>query len=347
MRTFRIGGLFVFAGLAAAGVCLLLRAPELTRLREPLPAPLAEPPAHGGEQAAAKPAAGEVARLGGNGQARSPEAVGSLAGAMSRSGESLVAVHWTPVYVSANPIDRNVFLETIKPDSVAASLLLADRVGCSAEICGIGCGFGLVPKAAIAWVERDPRIGRRAVVEGRIAARQGYLEHFLSIFEAGKDHESIVSASFDAQSLHVALLALGLKPGRPAQFFNEDRVEDFKPATGDPVAVQVEYLRDGQWVRHPAQEWVASAETKKPMTADWVFAGSFFGEYEGDDGKPVKFFAANSGRVICLTNFGSALLDVPFRSLDASPEEGLDFIANADKIPPRGTRVRVVLEPKK
>ena len=345
MQAFKIGGMVLLAGLLAMGAYfLLLREPNVSEAPEALPLPPSEegPPKSGPR--------GEMSRLPAQ-ESGAPQP----STAPNREplpplpppAENLVAVQWTPVYVSPNPIDRSVFLETIKPDTVAASLLLADRAACIPELCGFGCGVGLIPKHAVAWQERDPSIPRRVIVEGRIAARKGYLEHFLSIFEAGKDHESIVSASFDAQSLHVGLLALGLKPGKPAQFFNEKREEAYKPATGDRVRVDVEYLRDGRWVRQAAQEWVVHSETKKPLEADWVFAGSYFGEYEGDDGKPMKYYAANGGRVICLTNFGSALLDIPVRSADGNPEEGLEFVANTDVIPPRGTPVRIILEPKK
>src|SRR5438046_845942 len=75
-----------------------------------------------------------------------------------------VAVQWTPLYVSANPIDRNVFLETVKSDAEAAALILADRVACLGEQIGPGSGFGMIPKQAVAWADRDPAIPRRVIV---------------------------------------------------------------------------------------------------------------------------------------------------------------------------------------
>lgn len=264
------------------------------------------------------------------------------------AGPDLVAVRWTPLYVSDRPLDRNVFLETVMPDSAAAGLILADRLACVGEFCGFGSGFGLLPREAIAWEARDPAIPRRVIVEARIACRKGWLEHLLSQFEAGKDHESLLSGTFDAQSIHLGLLACGLKPGKPAQFWNDKQEQDFKPPTGDPVRVDMEYLRDGRWVRHSAKDWVVSAQTKKPLTMDWVFAGSFITDWEPEPGKPQRFYAANTGRVICVTNFTTALLDLPFQSAQGSPDEGgLDFMANTEKTPERGTPVRLILEPMK
>jgi hypothetical protein len=52
---------------------------------------------------------------------------------------------------------------------------------------------------------------------------------------------------------------------------------------------------------------------------------------------------ANDGDVICVSNFETALLDLPIKS----PKENADlaFVANSERIPPRGTTVVVVLEP--
>lgn len=258
-----------------------------------------------------------------------------------------IPVRWTPLFVSNRPVDRNVFLETVITEGQAGSFLAADRLATAALLASPAFGIGLIPHQAIAWHDRDPEIPRRVIVQAVTAARRGYLEHFLSQIEAGKDHESILSGSFDAQSIHLGLVACGLKPGTPAQFFNDQRVEDFKPPTGDPVAVLVEYLWNGRWHHHPAQEWVIDAKTKKPLAMDWLFAGSFMGTYEDDDGKEKKFYAANTGRVICVSNFPAALLDLPFKSAQGSPEDGLDFIPNTDRLPEMGHRVRVVLEPKK
>src|SRR4029434_2908415 len=61
------------------------------------------------------------------------------------------AVQWTPLYVSASPGDRNVYLETVKSDMEAAALILADRVACLGELIGPGSGFGMIPKQAVAW----------------------------------------------------------------------------------------------------------------------------------------------------------------------------------------------------
>src|SRR5690606_33238231 len=76
------------------------------------------------------------------------------------------------------------------------------------------------------------------------------------------------------------------------------------------------------------------------MTLPWVFAGSGFWLDE-ETGK--QHYQAESGDVICVSNFSSAMLDVPAESTNANA--GLFFEAFTERIPPLGTPVRLVLTP--
>lgn len=73
------------------------------------------------------------------------------------------------------------------------------------------------------------------------------------------------------------------------------------------------------------------------MKADWIFAGSGFSidEMTGE-----KYYHAESGDLICVANFPTAIIDVSIAS-SASGEGNLLFEANQDKIPPRGTPVTI------
>jgi hypothetical protein len=74
--------------------------------------------------------------------------------------------------------------------------------------------------------------------------------------------------------------------------------------------------------------------------------GSYRGVTKNLQGEEFPYFAANDGRVVCLTNFGSALLDLPFESADSDPREGgLGYRAFSEMIPQYGTKVRVLMEP--
>ncbi len=71
-----------------------------------------------------------------------------------------------------------------------------------------------------------------------------------------------------------------------------------------------------------------------------MFAGSGF--FEDEDGK--KHYLAEGGDFICVSNFPGAMLDVPVESSQGTAD--LLFEAYTEHIPPRGTKVRMVLTPR-
>ena len=98
----------------------------------------------------------------------------------------------------------------------------------------------------------------------------------------------------------------------------------------------------------PAREWVRDARTKKTLQYDWVFAGSEFVPNPIDPKAP-DLYLANEGDVICVSNFESALLDLPISSSKDNDE--LVFEANTDRYPgarnPRHDHPRTRPRPKK
>ncbi|MGH7226659.1 MAG: YdjY domain-containing protein, partial [Gemmataceae bacterium] len=92
----------------------------------------------------------------------------------------------------------------------------------------------------------------------------------------------------------------------------------------------------------PAQSWIKNARNNKELKSDWVFAGSRFVTNPLDPKGP-KHYLANDGDVICVSNFETALLDLPIKS----PKDDADrvFVANTERIPPLETKVVVILEP--
>ena len=78
----------------------------------------------------------------------------------------------------------------------------------------------------------------------------------------------------------------------------------------------------------------------RDMEADWVFAGS--GIYKDEDtGK--EHYLAEDGDLICVANFGSAMIDVASKS--SADDSGRDFEAYTARIPPKDTPVTVELIP--
>jgi len=183
------------------------------------------------------------------------------------------------------------------------------------------------------WIDKK----RRAVIaDGQVCLRQGQLEMF-ACTRGSKEHESVVSLNCEAFEVHSALLVLGAKPGNPVSFDPE-----YKPASGQIIDVYVLWKdEDGKKHQARAQDWVRDVKKQKPMQQNWVFAGSRFSKDE-ETGK--EQYAANGGDLICVSNFTTAMLDVPIQS--SKDNADLMFDANTDQIPPRGTNVRVVLIPR-
>lgn len=173
------------------------------------------------------------------------------------------------------------------------------------------------------------------LVDGQVSLRRGMLEMFACIRNT-KEHEAVVSANTQAFLVHAALLRLGAEPGHPAQF-----VPEFKPPAGTEIDVSVEWLDpQGKLETAKAQDWVRDMKTGKAMTYPWVFAGSRFWTDE-ETGK--QYYQAEGGDFICVSNFGTAALDIPVESSQSN--DALEFEAFTERIPPLGTPVRLVLKP--
>jgi hypothetical protein len=76
------------------------------------------------------------------------------------------------------------------------------------------------------------------------------------------------------------------------------------------------------------------------MEPDWVFAGSGFWK-DPSDGR--EYYRADSGDMICVSNFTSAMMDVPIAS--SAEANDLQFKPFTQRIPDQGTPVRIVLVP--
>lgn len=183
------------------------------------------------------------------------------------------------------------------------------------------------------WIDRKRK---RVVMTGEIVLREGPLELFACLKNT-KEHEAIVAVETKAFVVHSALLAVGAEPGGPVQFLPE-----YKPAHGTKVDVTV-FWTDARGKRRNAraQDWVLNNQTKKSLDQDWVFGGSGFWRDE-DTGE--EFYQAEDGDFICVSNFASAMLDLPIESTGAN--DALLFDAYTERIPPLKTRVTLLLTPR-
>ena len=195
-------------------------------------------------------------------------------------------------------------------------------------------GLVRLSKTRDVWLDSK----RKAVViDGEVCLREGQLEMF-ACPKGTKEHESVVALNCLPEEVHAGLLAAGAKPGKPVKFDPK-----YEPATGDIIDIVVLWRdEEGNKKVAKAQEWIKNAKTEKAMEHDWVFAGSGFWKDE-ETGK--QHYQANGGDFICVSNFPTATLDLPVESSQANAE--LLFLAYTENIPPRGTKVRVVLIPRK
>ncbi len=197
--------------------------------------------------------------------------------------------------------------------------------------------FGAPPDARqlsqrLVWIDREKQ---RVYIDGFVTMREGPLEMFACPIGT-KEHESIVATLAKASEVHTALLAINAQPGTPVSY-----VPKFVPATGQRIRVWICFRDDkGQFQAVDARQWVQRTGTEKSMEADWVFAGSGFWK-DPSDGR--EYYRADSGDMICVSNFSSAMLDIPVAS--SADESELQFVPYTKRIPARGTPVRLVMVP--
>lgn len=180
------------------------------------------------------------------------------------------------------------------------------------------------------WIDAQEKL---VAVSGRICLTQGLLEMF-ACPKGTKEHESIVATKPWAMYIHQALLLAGINPGRPVQWEPE-----YKPAEGPRMQIEVWYFNEQQeLVKKNSKDMVRLVSDGSPLKFDWVFGGSKF--ITDPDGR--ELYAANGGELICLSNFSSAMIDLPIPS--TAEAGGLLFEANPEQIPPLNTPVMLVLK---
>ena len=182
------------------------------------------------------------------------------------------------------------------------------------------------------WIDRKQK---RLYTDGYIATRDGPLEMFAC--PAGtKEHESVVASLAKAKEIHAGLLAIGAQVGKPVQFHPE-----FSPASGQRIRVWVCYLdKKNQFHVADGRSWVKRIGTDDSLQHQWVFAGS---KLWTDPSDGVAYYQADGGDMICVSNFGSALMDIQVESSASSG--ALQFEPYTDRIPESTTPIRMVMVP--
>lgn len=188
-------------------------------------------------------------------------------------------------------------------------------------------------KAKPVWLDKK---NKQVVLVGQICQTDTLLELFACLRET-KEHEAIVTVDVTALSVHAGLLALGAEVGNTAKWDPQ-----YVPASGTEIEITIVW-KDEQGKRQTAraQDWIRDMKTDKAMTHPWVFAGSGFWK---DESTGEEYYQAEGGDFICVSNFTTAMLDLPIKSTQVN--DALMFRAFTKRIPPIGTPVTLLLTPK-
>jgi hypothetical protein len=181
---------------------------------------------------------------------------------------------------------------------------------------------------------------RQVVLKAEVCLQDDhqYLEFLLSGW-GDKTHESLLHTRVKGRQIHFAMLLLGLRPGKAAEwiYIDEDRSANIPPR-GGACTMRIRYTdKQGKPHEVDARDWMLSApgqETAPPEK--FIFVGSRVLA----DG---SYWADQDGELVSVANFRSAVFDVPFES--TSSDQHLLFMANRDKMQPRGTAVELVIKP--
>src|SRR5688572_25735718 len=158
---------------------------------------------------------------------------------------------------------------------------------------------------------------------------------FFCVRVGGSEHESVLRTPAKPSDIHIALIAIGLKAGRPVQY--SESLNKWLPPQGPPLHITLEWEKDGKTVSIPAYRCMRNLKTKAEMKPlNWVYCGSRTME----DG---EFAADVTGYVVSVVNFDLTLIDMP--ELASNSNELLEWQRNPDVAPPAKTKVTMVIQP--
>lgn len=158
---------------------------------------------------------------------------------------------------------------------------------------------------------------------------------FLCVKAGTSEHESILRTPALPSHVHLALLMLGLEPGKPAHY--SEAAQKWIPPSGPPLRITLEWEKDGKVASTPAHRWMRDIRTKKEMApTHWIFVGSRVME----DG---NYAADVTGYLVSVVNFDLTVIDLP--QVASNANETLALERNPDVAAPMGAKVTMIFEP--
>jgi hypothetical protein len=207
---------------------------------------------------------------------------------------------------------------------------------------------------------------RRCVdIEATVCLDEGSLE-LIACTSGTKEHESIVAVKARPKHVHLGLLLIGARNGKPAMRKVVEgegaspRWIDIPPS-GDPINAWLVFENAaGQVTEHPISDFLmrtgpheASDEADSVATQDagaapaatfpdtFIFAGSHV--VTDDEGKS-RYLADAQGNVITISTFGDEVLCLP--GWYSHDNQTLTWQVNPAKLPKVGSKVTLRLRPK-
>lgn len=190
---------------------------------------------------------------------------------------------------------------------------------------------GLVPLGPSMRLDKPNGL---VVIDAEVSLKMGLLEMFLCPRKS-KEHESILVADVKPRDVHFALLLAGASPGRPMQ------TDPPKAPSGQRIKAWIERQENGRTTLVDAREWIREEKSNKTMNADFVFVGSQFVRPPGSER---TIYVGDEGYLICVANFPGAVIDVSQSSTASDAGEKM-FVPFTERIPERGSVVKLILEP--
>jgi hypothetical protein len=158
---------------------------------------------------------------------------------------------------------------------------------------------------------------------------------FFCCRNGSNEHESVLRSKVKPSNLHLALLMIGMQPGKPVSY--SEATKKWTPPHGPPLNITCEYEKNGKTMRVPAYRLMRDIKSKKEMSPmTWIFVGSKI----MDDG---MYAADGTGYLVSIVNFDLTVIDVP--ELASSANETLEWEINPDLMPDKGAKVTMILEP--
>lgn len=187
-------------------------------------------------------------------------------------------------------------------------------------------------------IDRD---ARTVEVDAKVCLRECEFLEQLACSPDTREHESLLVLQAKPSMVHTALLLLGIEPGAPMTWVEEEESVRTIAPRGPAVAVFIVWRNEAdEEVLTPANQWVRDQKTGQAMRGNtWLFAGSKFVEVNGQE----MYVADAYGTAISLVNFGDDLLARATDLTDSNDSHGRVWGANTDAIPEVGTEVRIRL----